>query len=624
MKKIISLIICVISLIVAYIIDINIDMPIWAKLLMYLVPYLIAGYSTIIEAIKNILHGDFFDENFLMCIATIGALAIAFLPGAKEEFLEAVFVMFFFQIGEIFEEKAEEKSRKSIEDLMDIRPDIAFLEQNGNIIEVKPTDVIIGDIIVIRPGERIPLDGIIIEGKSSINTVAITGESLPRNVDVEDDVISGCLNLTGLLRVKVTKLFGESTVSKILELVEKSSENKAKSENFITKFSKIYTPIVVLLALVLAFIPPLFSNNYFDNFSSWLNRSLTFLIVSCPCALVISVPLSFFGGIGGASKKGILIKGSNYMETLSKIDTIVFDKTGTLTKGVFEVTAIHPEKCDENHLLHYAAHVERYSTHPIALSLRQAYENEDDLCEIKDVTEYAGKGIKALVNNHEVYVGNNKLMEEINISYKKCNHVGTIVHVVIDMEYMGHIVISDQIKEESKDAILALKQRNIKTVMLTGDHQNVASNVAETLNIDEFHAELFPNDKVYELTNLIEKNHKVAFVGDGINDAPVLARADIGIAMGAMGSDAAIEAADVVLMDDNISKIITSIDISKRTLCIVKQNVFFALLVKFVVLILAVFGLAPMWLAVFADVGVTVIAILNATRALNYSSSNSK
>lgn len=606
-------------LVIAVIIEKNCNLPLWGNLLVYLVPYLIAGYEVLKEAVESIIHGEFFDEDFLMCIATLGALAIGFLPDAKPEFAEAVFVMLFFQVGELFEEIAEGNSKKSISSLMDIRPDYAYIEQNGKVKKVNPETVNIGDIIVISPGQKVPMDGVIIEGKTSLNTVAITGESVPRDVNIGDNIISGCVNGSGTVRAKVTKTFSESTVSKIIDLVENAADHKSKSENFITKFSKIYTPIVVLLAVVLAIVPPVFSGDFVNNFSIWLARALTFLVVSCPCALVISVPLSFFGGIGGASKNGILIKGSNYIEALSKIKTIVFDKTGTLTEGVFEVVAIHPELFDEDKLLHLAAHVERYSTHPIAISLKNAYGNEDDECKITDVEEIAGNGIKAKVNDDIVCVGNHKLMESLGIKWKACEHVGTIVHVAINGEYFGHIVISDKIKSDSENAVRKIKECGIKTVMLTGDHKDVAKDVAKKLNLDDFYAELLPQDKVSELESIISKKEKgsnVAFVGDGINDAPVIARADIGIAMGAMGSDAAIEAADVVLMEDKTSKIAEAIKIAKRTLRIAKENIIFAIMVKVIVLILAALGLAPMWLAVFADVGVTVIAVLNAMRTL--------
>ena len=616
-----KIIISAVLLLVAVVIEKNCSLPLWGNLLVYLIPYFIVGFETIKEAIENIFHGDFFDEDFLMCVATIGALCIGFLPNTKPEFAEAVFVMLFFQLGELFEEIAEGKSKKSISSLMEIRPDYAYVERNGITEKVAPETVDEGDIIVISPGQKVPMDGVIIEGKTSLNTVAITGESVPRDVSEEDVIISGCVNLTGTVRAKVTKKFSESTVSKIIDLVENASEHKSKSENFITKFAKIYTPIVVLFAIAMAILPPIICGDFINNFSVWLSRALTFLVISCPCALVISVPLAFFGGIGGASKNGILIKGSNYIDALSKIKTMVFDKTGTLTEGVFEVVAIHPELFDENRLLHLAAHVERYSTHPIAISLKEAYKNEDDGCSVTEVEEIAGKGIKAKVNSDIVCVGNYRLMEQLGIKWKKCENTGTIVHVAINGEYFGHIIISDRIKADSKDAIKQIKNDGIKTVMLTGDHSDVAEAVSNELGLDSYYAELLPQDKVTRLENIIKNkanNTNVAFVGDGINDAPVLARADVGIAMGAIGSDAAIEAADVVLMEDRISKIAKAISISKRTIRIAKENIIFAIAVKILVLILATFGVAPMWLAVFADVGVTVIAVLNAMRALKW------
>ena len=598
------------------------NLPIWANLLIFLVPYFIVGFETIKEAIENIFHGEIFDEDFLMFVATVGALAIGFIPGGEPQFAEAVFVMLFFQLGELFEGIAEGKSEKSIEALMEIRPDVAYVERNGKTEKVDPKQVEVGEIMVIAPGQKVPMDGVIIEGKTSLNTVAITGESVPRTVSEEDVILSGCVNINGTVRAKVTKRFEDSTVSKIIDLVENASENKSKSEKFITKFSKIYTPIVVILAILVAFIPPLISGDFIGNFSTWLLRALTFLVVSCPCALVISVPLAFFGGIGGASKKGILIKGANHVDSLAKISDVVFDKTGTLTEGVFEVVAIHPEIFDENKLLHLAAHVERYSTHPIAISLKDAYENEDDDCSVTEVEEFAGQGVKAKVNNDIVYVGNYKLMKNIGIDWKDCEKNGTIVHVAINGEYFGHIVIADRIKADSKNTINQIKRKNINTIMLTGDHKDVAENVAKELSIDEFYAELLPQDKVTKLEAIIERKNKkskvnnVAFVGDGINDAPVIARADVGIAMGAIGSDAAIEASDVVLMEDKPSKLAEAIRIAKRTIRIAMQNIIFAISVKIAVLILALFGYAPMWLAVFADVGVTVLAVLNSMRTL--------
>lgn len=615
----IKIIISAILLGIAIAIEKICDLPIWANLLIYLVPYFIVGFETIKEAIENIFHGEIFDEDFLMFVATVGALAIGFIPGGEPQFAEAVFVMLFFQLGELFEGIAEGKSEKSIEALMEIRPDYAYIEKNGKAEKVDPATVEVGEVMVIAPGQKVPMDGVIIEGKTSLNTVAITGESVPRNVAVEDVILSGCVNINGTVRARVTKKFEDSTVAKIIDLVENASEQKSKSEKFITKFSKIYTPMVVILAILVAIVPALVSGNFMDSFSTWLLRALTFLVVSCPCALVISVPLAFFGGIGGASKKGILIKGSNHVDSLAKISDVVFDKTGTLTEGVFEVVAIHPEIFDENKLLHLAAHVERYSSHPIAISLKDAYENEDDDCSVTDVEEFAGQGVKAKVNEDIVYVGNYKLMESLGIKWKECEKKGTIVHVAINGEYFGHIVISDRIKSDSKDAIKQIKKDNINTIMLTGDHKDAAENVARELSIDEYYAELLPQDKVLKLETIINKKpstRNVAFVGDGINDAPVIARADVGIAMGAIGSDAAIEAADVVLMEDKPSKLAEAIRIARRTIRIAMQNILFAIIVKILVLILAVFGYAPMWLAVFADVGVTVLAVLNSMRTL--------
>ena len=584
----------------------NVQLSKWQLLLVYLVPYLLIGHETLQEAWEGITEGEMFNEHFLMSIATIGALCIGFLPGAETEFPEAVFVMLFFQVGELFEGYAQDKSRDSIAHLMDIRPDVAHL--NGQ--DVSPESVEVGSVIVIRPGEKVPLDGVIVEGTSALNTVALTGESLPRDVNVDDEVISGCVNLSGVLRVRTTKAFGESTVSKIISLVENAGERKSQSETFITRFARIYTPIVVFLALALAIIPTLFGG----SFATWLYRALMFLVVSCPCALVISVPLTFFGGIGGASRKGILIKGANYMDVLSKVDTVVFDKTGTLTHGQFAVEAVHPDTCDEHQLLHLAAHVEHFSTHPIGAALRDAFPDEaTDGCQVTDVEEIAGHGIRARVGDRIVCVGNTKMMDSIGAKWHDCHHVGTIIHVAIDGLYAGHIVINDQIKSDSAEAIAALQQIGVnKTIMLTGDRKEVADHVAQTLHLSEYHAELLPADKVAE----VEKLTNFAFVGDGINDAPVLARADVGIAMGGLGSDAAIEAADIVLMDDKPSKIALAIRIARRTLAIARQNVWFAIGVKVAVLILATFGFATLWLAVFADVGVTVLAVLNAMRAL--------
>lgn len=605
---------------VAVLVEKKCDLSVWQLLLVYLIPYLIAGYDTLLEAGENILKGDFFDEDFLMSIATIGALCIGFLPGAETQFPEAVFVMLFFQVGELFEDIAEGRSRKSISALMDIRPDTANVERDGKVLTVNPEEVKVGETIVVKPGEKVPMDGVVLEGTSSLNTVALTGESVPRSISKDDDIISGCVNLTGVIRAKVTKAFGESTASKILDLVENASENKSKSESFISRFAKIYTPVVVIAALVLAFIPPVLSGDFGGTFATWLYRALTFLIVSCPCALVISVPLSFFGGIGGASSKGILIKGSNYLEALAKVGTVVFDKTGTLTEGVFDVTAVHPETIDEKELLHLAAHVERYSSHPIAISLKNAYPDEADGCSVENVEEVAGQGVRALVNGKTVCVGNTKMMDAVGAMWKPCEKNGTIVHVSVDGTYVGHIVVSDRIKADSADAIKALKAEGVtKTVMLTGDKREVGEYVASAIGLDEFHAELLPADKVSELEKLLKNKPSgktLAFVGDGINDAPVLARADLGIAMGGLGSDAAIEAADVVLMDDKPSKIALGVKIARKTLRLARENTFFAIFIKLLVLVLAVLGIATMWMAVFADVGVTVLAVLNAMRAL--------
>lgn len=627
--------ITVFLLIGAVLVEKNLSLSTWQLLLVYLIPYLIIGHETLGEAWEGIREGEAFNEHFLMSIATIGALCIGFLPGAETEFPEAVFVMLFFQVGELFEGYAEGKSRESIAHLMDIRPDVAHIEErkeegekrreNTPIVDASPDEVAVGSVIVIRPGEKVPLDGVIIEGTSALNTIALTGESLPRDVNVGDEVISGCVNLSGVLRVRTTKAFGESTVSKIISLVENAGERKSQSETFITRFARIYTPIVVFLALALAIIPTLFGG----SFATWLYRALMFLVVSCPCALVISVPLTFFGGIGGASRKGILIKGANFMDVLAKVDTVVFDKTGTLTHGQFAVEAVHPDTCDEHQLLHLAAHVEHFSTHPIGAALRDAFPDEaTDGCLVSDVEEIAGHGIRARVKMFNgqcsmVNVGNTKMMDAVGAKWHDCHHVGTIIHVAIDGQYAGHIVINDQIKSDSAEAIAALQTLGVKkTVMLTGDRKEVANHVAKTLGLSEYHAELLPADKVSIVDHLITNTQHptpsthLAFVGDGINDAPVLARADVGIAMGGLGSDAAIEAADVVLMDDKPSKIALAIRIARRTLAIARQNVWFAIGVKVAVLILASFGLATLWLAVFADVGVTVLAVLNAMRAL--------
>ena len=612
----------ILLLIGAALIEHSINLAIWQLLLIYLVPYLLIGHDTLKEAAEGIMKGDMFNEDFLMSVATIGALAIGFLPGSDTEFMEAVFVMLFFQIGELFEGYAEGRSRDSISHLMEIKPDVANVERNGNTMQVSPEEVAIGETIVIRPGEKVPLDGKVIEGQSALNTIAITGESMPRQITEGNEVISGCINISGVIKVQTTKTFGESTVSKIINLVENANENKSKSESFISRFAHVYTPIVVFLAVALALVPPIFSAaSYAESFPLWLNRALIFLVVSCPCALVISVPLTFFGGIGGASRNGILIKGSNYMDALANLSTVVFDKTGTLTHGQFEVEAIHPENYDAHELLHMAAHVEHFTTHPIGAALRDAFPNEaTDGCEITEVEEIAGQGIRAKVGNHTVCVGNTKMMDSIGAKWHNCHKVGTIIHIAIDGIYAGHIIINDKIKEDSKEAISQLKALGVgKTVMLTGDRKEVGEHVAQQLHIDEYHTELLPTDKVSHMERLINEKpagSTLAFVGDGINDAPVLKRADVGIAMGAFGSDAAIEAADVVLMDDKPSKVATAISIARRTISIAHQNVWFAIGVKVAILLLATVGLGTMWMAVFADVGVTVLAVLNAMRAL--------
>ena len=622
-KKLIRIILTAVLLTGAWLVEHFAALPMWQVLLVYLVPYLVISYDVLGEAVEGIMEGDPFDENFLMSIATIGALLIGFLPGAEPQFIEGVFVMLFFQLGELFEHYAEDKARDSISELMDIRPDVANVERNGVVASVSPEEVKIGETVIVKPGEKIPLDGRVLEGSSSLNTVALTGESMPRDVSAGMEVISGCVNLSGVLKVQVEKPYSESTAAKIIQLVEEAGDNKSRSESFIRRFARVYTPIVVIAALALAVIPPFFYDSYAPAFGVWLYRALTFLVVSCPCALVISIPLTFFAGIGGASHKGILIKGGNYMDALSKLSTVVFDKTGTLTRGTFDVEAIHPEKLSEHELLHLAAHVERYSTHPIALALRMAYANEKDNCTVEDIQETAGQGITATVNNQKVSVGNSRLMATLGITIPTCkrctSHAGTIVHIAIDGEYAGHIVISDQLKADAVKAIESLKQLGVsKTVMLSGDKREVVEQVAEQIKVTEYYAELLPADKVKHVERLIaEKNvgETIAFVGDGINDAPVLARADVGIAMGALGSDAAIEAADVVLMDDKPSKIALAIELSCRTIFIAKENAWFAIGIKVAVLLLATFGMASMGLAVFADVGVMVLAVLNAMRA---------
>lgn len=595
---------------------------------LFLIPYLLAGYDVLYKALRNIGNGQIFDENFLMSIATIGAFALVLFPGSDPHMAEGAAVMLFYQVGELFQDYAVDKSRASIAEMMDIAPDFAYVMKNGELVKVDPYELSPGDEFVVKPGDRIALDGVIVEGASQLDTSALTGESVPRHVETGEEVISGCINMSGVLTIRATKPFEESTVSRILELVEEASEKKAHTENFITRFARYYTPVVTIGALVIALLPPLL---FGFAWADWVERGLTFLVVSCPCALVISVPLSFFGGIGGASRLGILVKGGNYLEALAKADTVVFDKTGTLTKGAFKVVAIHPEKqlknesiqsdeLDPEYLLSLAAHAEAYSNHPIALSIKEAYSGEIDSTRIEEVVEKGGHGVRALVDNHVVLIGNDKLMAEARVAYHDCTMVGTILHVALDGEYVGHIVIADVVKPEAKQAISMLHDAGVtKTVMLTGDRAEVAQAVARDLGIDEVHAQLLPQEKVSEVEKLLAregKKEKLAFVGDGINDAPVLTRADIGIAMGAMGSDAAIEAADVVLMDDDPRNISRAIHISRKTMRIVWQNIIFALGIKFAVLILAAVGIATMWLAVFADVGVAVLAILNAMRCM--------
>lgn len=622
--KLIRIIVGAVLLAVAALVEHTVQLPVWQMLIIYLVPYLVVGYDVVGEAFEGICHGEVFDEDFLMFVATVGAMCIGFLPGAEPQFAEAVFVMLFFQVGELFEHYAEHRSRRSIRALMDIRPDTANVLRDDKIQTVSPDTIAVGETIIVKPGERVALDGEIVDGTSALNTVALTGESMPRDVHEGDQVVSGCVNISGVLTVKVQKSFGESTASKIISMVENASEKKSKSEAFITRFARVYTPIVVIVALVLAFVPPMFCGGYVEALTTWLYRALTFLVVSCPCALVISIPLSFFGGIGGASRHGILIKGASYIDALSELDTVVFDKTGTLTHGEFCVEAIHPDKISPEELLHLAAHVERYSTHPIAVSLKQAFGNEADGCKVEDVEEIAGHGVRAIVNGHTVCVGNERMMDSVGAEWHKCHVVGTTVHVSIDGEYAGHIVVADRIKEDAADAIAGLHAMGISnTVMLTGDRKEVGEDVAHRVGIDDCHTQLLPADKLGILEQLLENkknNTTLAFVGDGINDAPALARADVGVAMGALGSDAAIEAADVVLMDDKPSKMVTAIRIARRTLGIARQNVWFAIGVKVLVLLLAAVGLATMWMAVFADVGVMVLAVLNAMRTLRLSS----
>ena len=607
-KNLIQIIISFVLFLIAILIPFENDL---INKALYIISYLIVGLEIVLKAIKNIFKGNVLDEHFLMAIATIGAFAIG-------EFPEAVAVMLFYQVGELFQDYAVDKSRKSIANLMDIRPDIAFVKRNGKIEKISPEDVKIGENIVVKPGEKVPLDGTVVEGNSMIDTSALTGESLPREVNVGDNILSGCINKNGLLTIKVEKEFGESTVSKILDLVENASSKKSKSENFITKFAKYYTPIVVIIAILLAIVPPFILNA--GEFTDWLYRALTFLVVSCPCALVISIPLGFFGGIGGASKVGILVKGSNYLEALSNTEIVVFDKTGTLTEGVFEVQKVEPVGISKDELLRYATYAESNSNHPISVSLKKAYNGKIETNIISNVEELAGRGVRAKVEEKEVLIGNDKLMEERNIEYTTCNDVGTILYVAIDNKYVGYILIADKIKKDSARTIKELKQNNIKeTVMLTGDKKEVGNKVAKELKVDKVYTELLPDGKVEKVEELMKdksEKGKLVFVGDGINDAPVLALSDIGIAMGGLGSDSAIEAADIVIMTDEPSKLGTAIKISKKTMSIVKQNIVFAITVKILVLILTAFGIGTMWEAVFADVGVSVLAIINSLRAL--------
>ena len=619
-KKIIQLIVSAVLLAAAMTIEHMLSLPMWQLLLIYLPAYLLAGYETLAEAWEGIIEREPFNEDLLMSVATLGALLIGFLPSGEPEMAEAVFVMLFFQVGELFEDYAEGQSRRSISALMSLRPDEAHVERAGQLLTVVPTDVAVGELMVVQPGEKVALDGVVVEGSSTLNTVALTGESMPRSVAMGDAIFSGCINREGLLRVKVTKPFGESTVSKIIALVERAAANKSKRETFIARFAKVYTPIVVYLALALAVLPPLLSGDFAGSFPLWLNRALTFLVVSCPCALVLSIPLTFFGGIGGASRQGILIKGGNYIDALAKAATVVFDKTGTLTRGVFSVTAVHPADLSEHELLHLAAHVERFSTHPIAQSLREAFGNEADGCTVDQTEEVAGQGIRARVNGKLVCVGNTKLMDSVGAHWRACHLTGTIIHVAVEGIYMGHIVIADELKPDAATTIAQLKAMGVQqTVMLTGDRHDVGQQVARELHIDQVAAELMPADKVAHVEQLMCQKRaggSLLFVGDGINDAPVLARADVGIAMGGLGSDAAIEAADVVLMDDKPSKVVRAISLARQIIAIAHQNVAFAIGVKVAVLVLATFGWASMWMAVFADVGVTVLAVLNAMRTL--------
>ena len=617
-KKIFQIVLGVISFGIAYVIDYFTSFSILTNFLIYLIPYLIVSYDSIKEGIEGMKEGEVFNENILMLIASMGAMLVGFLRPEEPEFAEGIFVMLFFNVGELFEIIAEGKSEKSIESLMEIRPDSANVMHGENVEKVAPNTVQLGDIIIVNPGEKVPLDGTIVEGSSNMNTVAVTGESAPRKVEVEDEIYSGFVNIDGVLKVKVTKNFENSTASKMIDLVKNAAEKKSTHEKFIAQFSRVYTPAVMIAALLIAIIPSIITKDAI----TWILRALTFLIVSCPCALVISVPLAYFGGIGAASRKGILFKGSNFLDAITNLNTIIFDKTGTLTEGVFEVTAIHPNELNEKELLHIASHAEEHSSHPIAVSLVQGYrkmQTEEDHCKIEDISELAGLGVKARVNEEEIYVGNDKLMKEIGIEYHECHHVGTIIHIASREKYYGHIVISDRIKADSKEAIESFKKNHIKTIMLTGDRKNIAEDIARQLGIEEYYAELLPQEKVEKVEGILQvpsTNGMVAFVGDGMNDAPVLARSDIGISMGAIGSDSAIEASDVVLMNDSLNSIIKGIEIAKKTKHIAMENIIFSIVVKLLILVLASFGLANMWLAVFADVGVTVIAVLNSMRML--------
>ena len=626
-NKIVLIAATIVLLGIAVFIEHRYNLPMWQMLLVYLVPYLLIGHNTLHEAIEGIVHGQAFNEHFLMSVATIGALCIGFLPGAESQFTEAVFVMLFFQIGEFFEEFAEKKSHDSITHLMDIRPDIANVERNGQVESVSPEEVRIGEIVIVKPGEKVPIDGVIVDGSTLLNTVALTGESVPRSSSKGDEVISGCINLSGVIKMKTTKSFQESTVSKIIQLVEESNEHKSESERFITRFARVYTPVVVFAAIALAIIPPLLSDDFVSSFSVWLYRALMFLVVSCPCALVISIPLTFFGGVGGASRKGILIKGANFIDVLAKVKTVVLDKTGTLTHGQFAVDSVHA--VGNHDLLRLASAVEQFSNHPVGVAFKNHHDSTEakhPSAEATDVNEFAGCGIQGRVGKQLVCVGNVRMMEKAGVTSLASTHPsGVIVHVAVDGTYAGYIVINDKIREESADAIRQLQRLGIeRTVMLTGDRKEPSEYVARQLQLDEYHAELLPTDKVSIVSQLLgdkSAGSYLAFVGDGINDAPVLARADVGIAMGGLGSDAAIEAADVVLMDDNPTKIALAIRIARRTLAIARQNVWFAIGIKIAVLILAALGLATMWMAVFADVGITVLAVLNAMRALTIKTS---